>query len=194
MAAHTSRAAALASAVVLGSLVACGPTPSSYSGTDSFQSRSSYSLWSDLSLTNDTRQIMLIEAELASRGQTRSPEGSEYIGRKTSGTVGRSVYGRTEPASGNKNCSDFSSPAEAQRFFLAAGGPVRDPHGLDRDGDGNACEWGKTLRSSVSSYRRAITRQATAPRASRASGVCHVGPRGGTYTITASGGKNYDGC
>lgn len=26
------------------------------------------------------------------------------------------------------------------------------------------------------------------------SGVCHVGPRGGTYTITASGRKNYGGC
>lgn len=24
--------------------------------------------------------------------------------------------------------------------------------------------------------------------------TCHVGPRGGTYTITASGRKNYNGC
>lgn len=24
--------------------------------------------------------------------------------------------------------------------------------------------------------------------------TCHVGPRGGTYTITSSGGKNYAGC
>lgn len=24
--------------------------------------------------------------------------------------------------------------------------------------------------------------------------TCHVGPRGGTYTITASGRKNYGGC
>ena len=24
--------------------------------------------------------------------------------------------------------------------------------------------------------------------------TCHVGPRGGTYTITASGRKNYSGC
>ncbi len=24
--------------------------------------------------------------------------------------------------------------------------------------------------------------------------VCHVGPRGGTYTITPSGRKNYKGC
>lgn len=26
------------------------------------------------------------------------------------------------------------------------------------------------------------------------SSTCHVGPRGGTYTITASGRKNYSGC
>lgn len=33
-------------------------------------------------------------------------------------------------------------------------------------------------------------------RASAGSGsaTCHVGPRGGTYTITASGRKNYGGC
>jgi hypothetical protein len=24
--------------------------------------------------------------------------------------------------------------------------------------------------------------------------VCHVGPRGGTYTITSSGRRNYGGC
>jgi hypothetical protein len=24
--------------------------------------------------------------------------------------------------------------------------------------------------------------------------VCHVGPRGGTYTVTPSGRKNYNGC
>lgn len=40
----------------------------------------------------------------------------------------------------DKDCSDFSSQAEAQAFFEAAGGPERDPHKLDRDGDGLACE------------------------------------------------------
>lgn len=42
----------------------------------------------------------------------------------------------------------------------------------------------------------------SAPRAAVQSGgsyaaggrTCHVGPRGGTYTITASGRKNYSGC
>lgn len=41
-------------------------------------------------------------------------------------------------SSGDRDCSDFSSHAEAQAFFEDAG--PGDPHGLDRDGDGEACE------------------------------------------------------
>lgn len=38
----------------------------------------------------------------------------------------------------DKDCSDFSTHAEAQTFFKLQG--LGDPHGLDRDGDGLACE------------------------------------------------------
>jgi len=41
---------------------------------------------------------------------------------------------------GDRDCSDFSTQAAAQAFFLSAGGPSQDPHGLDADGDGVACE------------------------------------------------------
>lgn len=133
--------------------------------------------------------MMLIEAELAARGQRSS--GSEYIGRQTSCTVGRTLYSRSATVSGDRNCSDFASGAEAQRFFLAAGGPVSDPHGLDRDGDGNAREWGRTISANATRYKPKPVR-ISAPRQS--SSRCYVGPRGGTYTITASGNKNYDGC
>lgn len=40
---------------------------------------------------------------------------------------------------GDKDCRDFPSQAAAQRYFIAKGGPGRDPDGLDRDGDGRAC-------------------------------------------------------
>ena len=40
----------------------------------------------------------------------------------------------------DRNCSDFDTWREAQDFFLAAGGPDSDPHGLDGNGDGIACE------------------------------------------------------
>jgi micrococcal nuclease len=42
---------------------------------------------------------------------------------------------------GDKDCSDFSSQAEAQRYFEAKGGsPSNNVDGLDRDHDGIACE------------------------------------------------------
>ena len=40
----------------------------------------------------------------------------------------------------DRNCSDFDSWEEAQGFFLAEGGPSKDPHRLDGDGDGDACQ------------------------------------------------------
>lgn len=42
------------------------------------------------------------------------------------------------PASGDYNCSDFSSQAEAQVILDQT--PGADPHGLDRDSDRVACE------------------------------------------------------
>lgn len=38
----------------------------------------------------------------------------------------------------DKDCGDFSTQAEAQNFMDSEG--PGDPHGLDRDGDGEACE------------------------------------------------------
>ncbi|UFJ41815.1 excalibur calcium-binding domain-containing protein [Brevibacillus humidisoli] len=40
----------------------------------------------------------------------------------------------------NRNCDDFASQEEAQAFYEASGGPDKDPHRLDRDRDGLACE------------------------------------------------------
>lgn len=40
----------------------------------------------------------------------------------------------------DKDCPDFKTQREAQAFFIANGGPDKDPHNLDRDGDGVACE------------------------------------------------------
>ncbi|WP_370221734.1 hypothetical protein, partial [Cytobacillus sp.] len=47
-----------------------------------------------------------------------------------------------DPFGPDRDCSDFpSGGAEAQEFYIAAGGPTSDPHDLDRDNDGNACDW-----------------------------------------------------
>ena len=40
----------------------------------------------------------------------------------------------------DRHCGDFASQRAAQIFYLQAGGPRVDPHGLDADGDGAACE------------------------------------------------------
>ncbi|MBE7553156.1 MAG: thermonuclease family protein [Anaerolineales bacterium] len=45
-----------------------------------------------------------------------------------------------DPNGPDRDCGDFSTHAEAQAFYEAAGGPVSDPHRLDRDSDGIACE------------------------------------------------------
>lgn len=45
-----------------------------------------------------------------------------------------------DPNGPDRDCSDFATHAEAQRFFIAAGGPAKDPHRLDGDHDGIACE------------------------------------------------------
>jgi len=45
-----------------------------------------------------------------------------------------------DPFGRDRNCGAFKTHEEAQRFFIAAGGPANDPHGLDGDDDGIACE------------------------------------------------------
>src|SRR5687768_13885008 len=53
---------------------------------------------------------------------------------------------RYDPAGPDRDCRDFETWEEAQAFYLAAGGPAtrdtrdRDPHRLDTDFDGIACE------------------------------------------------------
>lgn len=45
------------------------------------------------------------------------------------------------PASASdRDCGDFATQRAAQIFFLKHGGPRRDPHRLDGDDDGVACE------------------------------------------------------
>lgn len=137
--------------------------------------------------------LLAIEAELGARGalQCQTAYGTtSYVGKSTEATVGQRLYLRSEAnlsAPDDRNCSDFASAAEAQRFFLAHGGPQSDPYRLDGDGDGNACEWERTLRLSVTQYkpRPVAIRRDSAP-------ICHTGPRGGRYYYNSSGNKVYD--
>jgi hypothetical protein len=40
-----------------------------------------------------------------------------------------------------RNCAVYATPDDAQRDFMARGGPDRDRLGIDPDGDGFACGW-----------------------------------------------------
>lgn len=148
----------------------------------------------------------MIEAELGSRGETS--EAARYLGQKSASAYGRKLYHRAtagdatatggvaiaagDPAD-QKNCSDFASGAEAQKYFIASGGPVSDPNRLDGDGDGLACDWGAQI-TRVQKRHAAKPKAPVAGPAYRSSSRCHVGPRGGRYTIGADGSKNYGGC
>ncbi len=55
--------------------------------------------------------------------------------------VGTKVYRRSFGSMVASGCRRYSTDDEAQRAFLANGGPEEDPLRLDADGDGFACDW-----------------------------------------------------
>ena len=103
-------------------------------------------------LTATEREFRALEEMLATCGSPASVE-PDYLpvsqeGSAPSGptetptetpTDAPTTTGPTPSAGGDRDCGDFSTWREAQDFFEAKGGPAEDPHGLDRDGDGNAC-------------------------------------------------------
>ena len=48
--------------------------------------------------------------------------------------------GQYAPSGPDRDCGDFGTWREANDFYVAAGGPERDLHQLDGDGDGVPCE------------------------------------------------------
>lgn len=65
--------------------------------------------------------------------------------RQTTNPVGQKIYDRSGGLGGFATaCRKFADPDDAQRAFLAAGGPQSDQYGLDPDGDGFACAWDPT--------------------------------------------------
>lgn len=185
-----SRLFALLLFSVLG-IASCGSSnPVALSDAVSRQSTSW--LWLEYSRNSSVLMISMIETELDMRGEISF--GSRYIGQRTEAAIGRELYERGSDGltTDVMNCADFTSSTAAQRFFLRAGGPVSDPHNLDGDGDGLACEWGTRIRSLASQARRAARPAYRAPSPTRSR--CYTGPRGGTYTITSSGARDYNGC
>lgn len=61
--------------------------------------------------------------------------------QQSTNQVGERVYQRRAGGRLGSACGRYRNPDEAQRAFLAAGGPSSDQLGLDPDGDGFACRW-----------------------------------------------------
>jgi hypothetical protein len=189
------------------SVVGCAPAQTNSSTTatglaafsEQLKVENTVSLCATYILPDQIEQTrFMIEAELAIRGINQC--GGANIGIRSAALMGVSRYPRSGDDTGvngrDYDCGDFSSAALAQRFFLASGGPATDRHNLDGDGDGLACEWGTQIRQIASRQVRVPQVQTpvySAPRRSTG-GACHTGPRGGTYTITSSGARDYDGC
>lgn len=197
-------------------LTACappGPTPDEAATASSVARLAAYSdelastdtprLYATYALPSiDEQTRLMIEAELGVRGA--DPTEELTIGAQSAAQVGVARYARSGRDAGvggrDYDCGSFASAALAQRFFLASGGPTIDPHNLDGDGDGAACEWGTEIRRIAARpapvpaplARAPEPQPAILPRAT--SPTCYTGPRGGTYTITSGGTKDYDGC
>ena len=97
--------------------------------------------------------FFLVGASFFVANRVLQPSPSDYIQQDIQEQVQREPLpdyrGRTaeeyeryqEPSFVDKDCSDFITQSQAQQFFISEGGLSFDPHKLDGDNDGIACEW-----------------------------------------------------
>lgn len=78
----------------------------------------------------------LITVSIFSENKTYDPYTSDY--EVDTNDLINNPYSST---STDHDCRDFKNGKEAQLFYEANGGPLSDPHGLDKDKDGRACDW-----------------------------------------------------
>ena len=69
----------------------------------------------------------------ASPAPTAAPSGSPSVDLAK-------IAATSSPTLHDRNCTDFASSTQAQDFYIEAGGPDQDLHGLDPDRNGNACD------------------------------------------------------
>lgn len=83
----------------------------------------------EMNIQTDVQSLALVSSsQTAVISNTPVPQNTETSGLR---------YDVNGP---DRNCGHFDTHAEAQAFFEAAGGPASDPHRLDGDNDGIACE------------------------------------------------------
>lgn len=86
-------------------------------------------------------RLILLLGSVALLGAGCVSRSSDSPPRSGGGVTNPQLRDGDLPAPGqDRDCTDFSTHEEAQRFYEAQGGPASDPHNLDRDRDGIACE------------------------------------------------------
>lgn len=194
------RTAATLATIVMMAITACSPAGGPFdqaSASQALTNASTGSVCATLNSSSSPETLRaMAQAELAARGIYRCDGLNIMLVPVPAGTPG--TYRREPVAATDYDCDDFSTGASAQRFFLASGGPSSDPHNLDADGDGRACEWRSQsswiLANAPSSGSTNFRTPTYTVQRSSYSRTCYTGPRGGTYTITSGGNRNYSGC
>ena len=91
----------------------------------------------------DVQSPQVARVERLLRDRERKDMKKERRRRRRRGLGRMEVVTPTDPGTTSTvtyNCSDFATQRDAQAFFLDEGGPSNDPHDLDGDNDGKACE------------------------------------------------------
>lgn len=91
---------------------------------------------------NRSQYVVIQPTEVPQRPGNSGPNIVEYA-IQTTNAPGQQLYSRSaiRLSSPEAACRRYGSSDQAQEAFLSAGGPQRDPKGLDPDGDGFACTW-----------------------------------------------------
>ncbi len=87
--------------------------------------------------SQEVAQSVFIDADPQARAPM-DPDGNGIACEGGSGSSGGATSGVLAQVADDRDCSDFATPQDAQEFFDGAG--AGDPHQLDPDGDGVACE------------------------------------------------------
>lgn len=86
-----------------------------------------------------TKQFTALQKEARDKKRGLWADAKKADAKKPA-TSGNNAKLKYDPNGPDRDCPDFDTHEEAQAFFIAAGGPDKDPHRLDRDNDGAACE------------------------------------------------------
>ena len=116
--------------------VSAVPTSTPTSASETFEDRNC----SDFDNWPEAQAFFESEGGPASDPHRLDGDGDGIACQSLPGAPGKSAASSTSESEDTHNCSDFDTWAEAQSFFESEGGPDSDPHGLDRDGDGIACQ------------------------------------------------------